>query len=88
MTKSVIRSKSTPMQDCRRSYSLAEALLEDEHSSAMHPFADVPKAPVDPMYILKKRFEQDISPTKVDLGVGVYRNESGAYHELPVIRKV
>ncbi len=52
------------------------------------PFASVPRAPVDPMFILKARADNDTHPDKVDLGVGVYRQEDGGYYEFPAIRKV
>jgi aspartate aminotransferase len=50
-------------------------------------FQDVPRGPVDPVYILKNAVDADKSPDKVDLGVGVYRNEQAQYHELRAIRK-
>lgn len=51
-------------------------------------FADVQPGPKDPMFDLKKLADDDISPRKIDLGVGVYRNEEGGYHELQAIKKV
>jgi aspartate aminotransferase len=51
-------------------------------------FEDVPPGPQDPMFDLKKLADNDISPQKVDLGVGIYRNEQGKYHELQGIKKV
>ncbi|KAJ9255925.1 hypothetical protein DTO195F2_6129 [Paecilomyces variotii] len=50
-------------------------------------FADVQPGPKDPMFDLKKLADDDISPRKIDLGVGVYRNEEGGYHELQAIKK-
>jgi len=50
-------------------------------------FDDVPQGPADPVYILKNAVDADRSPNKVDLGVGVYRNEQGQYHELQAIRE-
>ncbi|KAF2830228.1 aspartate aminotransferase, partial [Ophiobolus disseminans] len=50
-------------------------------------FDDVPQGPADPVYILKNAVDEDRSPNKVDLGVGVYRNEQAQYHELQAIRK-
>lgn len=44
--------------------------------------------PPDPMFTLKKLADCDISPNKVDLGVGVYRNERAEYHELESIKRV
>lgn len=50
-------------------------------------FSDVPQGPADPVYILKNAVDVDKSPDKVDLGVGVYRNEQAQYHELQAIRE-
>ncbi|KAI0130470.1 pyridoxal phosphate-dependent transferase [Xylariales sp. AK1849] len=44
----------------------------------------IPPGPMDPMFFLKKKAEEDTSPNKVDVGVGVYRNEDGKYQELDV----
>ncbi|KAH8195159.1 hypothetical protein TruAng_010684 [Truncatella angustata] len=43
--------------------------------------------PPDPMFILKKLADGDSSPNKVDLGVGVYRNEQSGYHELEAVKR-
>lgn len=40
------------------------------------------------MYDLKKRADGDTSRLKVDLGVGIYRNEAGVYQELDVVKQV
>lgn len=40
------------------------------------------------MYDLKKRADSDLSPSKVDLGVGIYRNDQGAYQELQCVKRV
>ncbi|KAH7398662.1 aspartate aminotransferase [Phaeosphaeria sp. MPI-PUGE-AT-0046c] len=48
-------------------------------------FEDVSRGPTDPVYILKNAVDADTSPNKVDLGVGVYRNEQAQYHELQAI---
>jgi aspartate aminotransferase len=50
-------------------------------------FQNVPRGPFDPVYILKNAVDADKSRDKVDLGVGVYRNEQGGYHELRAIRE-
>ncbi|CAG9998267.1 unnamed protein product [Clonostachys byssicola] len=49
-------------------------------------FQDVKQGPPDPMYHLKVAADQDTNINKVDLGVGVYRNEKGQYHELGVLK--
>jgi aspartate aminotransferase len=45
-------------------------------------------SPADPVLALKLRADADDSPLKLDLGAGVYRNESGQYHEYRAIAKV
>lgn len=51
-------------------------------------FEDVVQGSPDPMYDLKIRADGDTSPDKVDLGVGIYRNEQGNYHELEAVKAV
>ena len=48
---------------------------------------DVPQSPPDPVYIIKQTVDSDKSPEKVDLGVGVYRNEQAQYNELAAIKE-
>ncbi|KAK1705054.1 pyridoxal phosphate-dependent transferase [Colletotrichum lupini] len=50
-------------------------------------FGHVQPGPPDPMFTLKRDADNDTSPEKVDLGVGIYRNEEGSYQELEVVRK-
>ncbi|KAF2440813.1 PLP-dependent transferase [Karstenula rhodostoma CBS 690.94] len=50
-------------------------------------FSDVPAAPVDPMFVLKKEYDQDAYPLKVDLGAGVLRDQQGACYELAVVKE-
>jgi aspartate aminotransferase len=40
------------------------------------------------MNYLKKNADGDLSPLKVDLGVGIYRNKNGIYQELECVKKV
>ncbi|KAJ4253764.1 hypothetical protein NW762_010158 [Fusarium torreyae] len=40
----------------------------------------------DVMYELKVRADGDTNPSKVDLGVGIYRNEQGLYHEFKALK--
>ncbi|GKZ27419.1 hypothetical protein AbraCBS73388_004637 [Aspergillus brasiliensis] len=49
-------------------------------------FENMQRGPVDPMFDLKKVADNDTSPEKVDLGVGIYRNEEGYYHEMEVLK--
>jgi aspartate aminotransferase len=50
-------------------------------------FQDVSPGPTDPVYILSKAVKDDKSSAKIDLGVGVYRNEEAQYHELQAIKE-
>ncbi|OAA53592.1 aspartate aminotransferase [Niveomyces insectorum RCEF 264] len=50
-------------------------------------FEHVPAGPVDPFFHLKKKADEDCHPDKVDVGVGIYRNENGLYQELEVVKK-
>lgn len=50
-------------------------------------FQDIPPGPPDPVFTLKNAVDADQDPEKVDLGVGVYRNEQGQYNELDSIRE-
>lgn len=51
-------------------------------------FENVQQGPPDPMFDLKKAADSDTSPEKVDLGVGIYRNEEGCYHEMNALKEV
>lgn len=51
-------------------------------------FSPIKAGPPDPMYELKKRADADTSERKVDLGVGIYRNEEGLYQEPQCIKEV
>ncbi|KAK4868024.1 hypothetical protein LT330_007683 [Penicillium expansum] len=50
-------------------------------------FDHIPPGPVDPFFHLKKKADRDNHPNKVDIGVGIYRNEQGTYQELVVVKK-
>ncbi|KAH6618722.1 aspartate aminotransferase [Boeremia exigua] len=50
-------------------------------------FRSISKGPVDPVFILSSKVKADESPSKIDLGVGVYRNEQGRYNELGVLKQ-
>ncbi|THZ48355.1 hypothetical protein D6C88_10022 [Aureobasidium pullulans] len=56
-------------------------------SMQMPGFGEVEAGPVDPMFHLKLQADLDTSPAKVDLGVGIYRNENGLYHEYGAIKE-
>lgn len=51
-------------------------------------FGHIQPGPPDPMFTLKKNADTDVSPKKVDLGVGIYRSEAGVYQELEVVKQV
>jgi len=48
-------------------------------------FAGLPTPPLDPIVGLAKLFESDPADAKIDLGIGVYKNERG---EIPILRSV
>ncbi|KAI6354661.1 hypothetical protein MCOR25_008518 [Pyricularia grisea] len=50
-------------------------------------FETIQPGPPDPMNLLKTTADADTSPDKVDLGVGIYRNEKGNYQELATVRE-
>ncbi|CAG9940035.1 unnamed protein product [Clonostachys rosea f. rosea IK726] len=50
-------------------------------------FESILPGPPDVMYDLKMRADNDKSSAKVDLGVGIYRNNVGQYQELQVVKK-
>ncbi|KAM0544502.1 hypothetical protein ACHAPJ_011796 [Fusarium lateritium] len=50
-------------------------------------FSSFEKGPADPMFFLKNAADQDLSPEKIDLGVGIYRNEAGLYSELEAVAR-
>ena len=51
-------------------------------------FRTVSPRPEDPVYLLSQRVRADTSKEKIDLGVGVYRNEQSQYHELHALKAV
>lgn len=51
-------------------------------------FRTVLPSPDDPVYLLSQRVRADASKEKIDLGVGVYRNEQSQYHELHALKAV
>jgi hypothetical protein len=64
-----------------------ESIKETRLSNKMF-FDSVPRGPPDVMYHLRQRADNDLYPQKIDLGVGIYRNEHGAYHELQAVTQV
>ncbi|KAJ3529303.1 hypothetical protein NM208_g9824 [Fusarium decemcellulare] len=47
----------------------------------------VPQAPEDPLFGLARAYKADESPSKVDLGIGAYRDENAKPWVLPVVKK-
>lgn len=41
----------------------------------------------DPMFEVKKACDEDTDNRKVDLGIGIYRNEAGLYNELDSLKQ-
>ncbi len=50
-------------------------------------FENVKAIPVDALLALMMEFKQDPTPTKIDLGVGVYKDDAGLTPILPVVKK-
>jgi aspartate aminotransferase len=48
-------------------------------------FSELPKAPDDPILGLAQLFDRDTDPARVDLGIGVYKDEQG---QVPILRTV
>nr|AIT70252.1 aspartate aminotransferase [Dumontia simplex] len=51
-------------------------------------FSNVPTAPPDAILGLNTQFKADTNPSKVNLGVGAYRDTEGKPYVLPVVRRV
>jgi len=49
-------------------------------------FADVPKAPPDPLLSITGRFKADSRPNKFDLGIGVLRRTDNTSHEFETVK--
>lgn len=68
--------------------SVLRRLLHTRQFSSVTMFGHIQPGPPDPMFTLKKNADNDRSLEKIDLGVGIYRNEAGSYQELEVVRQV
>ncbi|KAK0719473.1 pyridoxal phosphate-dependent transferase [Lasiosphaeris hirsuta] len=51
------------------------------------PVEAVPQAPEDPLFGLMRAYKADESPSKVDLGIGAYRDDNAKPWVLPVVKK-
>ncbi|EEH45254.1 uncharacterized protein PADG_01404 [Paracoccidioides brasiliensis Pb18] len=56
-------------------------------SSSIFTASSVPKAPEDPLFGLKRAYQQDSADTKLDLGIGAYRDNNAKPWVLPVVKK-
>ena len=71
MIASSLLRKSCPFPSCRTMSSL---------------WANIPLAPADKILGLNEEFAKNPSPTKVNLGVGAYRDDKGKPYILPSVR--
>ncbi|KAI8924070.1 pyridoxal phosphate-dependent transferase [Entophlyctis helioformis] len=60
------------------------SLVADHNKSQ---FASVPLAPPDPIFHLTASYKADPDPSKINLGVGAYRDNNGNPWILPVVKK-
>ncbi|RCI09347.1 hypothetical protein L249_3698 [Ophiocordyceps polyrhachis-furcata BCC 54312] len=56
-------------------------------SATSFPSDAVPQAPEDPLFGLIRAYKADASDSKVDLGIGAYRDDNAKPWVLPVVRK-
>lgn len=50
-------------------------------------FDGIPQAPPDPIFFITASYKADTDSSKINLGVGAYRDDNGAPWVLPVVRK-
>ena len=53
-----------------------------------NPFAQIPDGPDDPILGVAVAFQSDVSPHKINLGIGAYRTEAGLPYVLNAVRSV
>ena len=63
----------------------ATGVKQIRHLSASH-WANIVQAPPDGILGLNQAFAADKSPTKVNLGVGAYRDDNGKPYILPSVK--
>src|SRR5690606_34766742 len=61
--------------------------LNQDLKMVSSPFAEVPLAPKDPILGITEQYNADPRPDKVNLGVGVYYDETGKLPLLDAVRK-
>lgn len=59
-----------------------------QNNPSSHLFGFISEAPVDPILSMTQRFKDDKDPSKVDLGVGAYRDDNGKPFVLRAVREV
>lgn len=57
-------------------------------STTSFPADTVPQAPEDPLFGLMAAYRADTSASKVDLGIGAYRDDNAKPWVLPVVKQV
>ena len=66
----------------------------EQISAHLHPkmtyfdAAAVPQAPEDPLFGLMAAYRNDVFSSKVDLGIGAYRDDNAKPWVLPAVKKV
>lgn len=50
--------------------------------------AAVPQAPEDPLFGLMAAYRKDVFSSKIDLGIGAYRDDNAKPWVLPAVKKV
>ena len=58
-----------------------------KHNQSFSSWASIPLAPADKILGLNDEFHKDKCPTKVNLGVGAYRDKNGKPYVLNVVKK-
>ena len=61
-------------------------LSVESRPTATRSWSTVPQAPADPILGVAEAFRADASPDKINLGIGAYRDNSGAPWVLPSVR--
>ena len=64
---------------------MASTTTSDQSRNNESPFADISKAPPDPILGIKQKANADPNPRKVDLSVGIYQDDEGKTANLAVV---
>ena len=78
-------SSSSPSQ---RLASVSSHIMGSSFAPSVFSSANVPAAPVDPLFGLAQDFKRDPSDKKIDLVIGAYRDENAKPWILPSVKKV